>query len=177
MRWSRKSHRNPGARRQNEKRWPAAIAPTVPDSDFRRIGEAWNRAIDIGLVDESAKAQYHCTPDGKLLPFALDKTGQIVVDGEQLTPRVANRLRGEVPLLAQLVSLYRENHAARLRRRLDEVAADEVSLLREPSGPDLLLRVVPTAVHLVAWKAAEPLLPTGKGAEAAAIPFQRQQLD
>ncbi|MFF7234686.1 hypothetical protein [Streptomyces sioyaensis] len=156
MRWSRKTHRNPGTGRQGGTQSPVAAVPTVPESEFRRMGEAWDRAIDNGLMDEGAETKYHCAPDGKLLSIAVGKTGQILVNGEQLTPRVANRLRGEMPFLAQLVTLYEQNQAAQLQRRMDEVATDGVSLLRQPSGPDPLLRVVPAAVHLWVQKTVSP---------------------
>ncbi|MGX1972350.1 hypothetical protein [Streptomyces kronopolitis] len=134
---------------------------------------AWERAVDNGLMDEGAETTYHCTPDGKLLSIAVGKTGQILVNGEQLTPRVAHRLRGEMPFLAQLITLYEEAQAAQLQRRTDNVDTHGISLLHRPSGPDPLLRVVPAAVHLRATQAAEARSSAREGAGAAAIPPQR----
>lgn len=174
MRRSRKLHRNPSTRRQGGLRSPVAAVPTVSESELRRIDKAWDRAIGNGLMDDGAETTYHCTPDGKLLSTAVGKTGQILVNGEQLTPRLAHQLRREMPFLAQLVTLYEETQAAQSQRRTDEVTTDGFSRLRQPPGPAPLLRVVPAAEHLRASRAAEAHRPAGQGDSAAAIPPQRK---
>ncbi|MFJ9899602.1 hypothetical protein ACIQPR_40340 [Streptomyces sp. NPDC091280] len=117
------------ARRQSGAR-PAA-APPFPQAEMERILRAWDRAIDTGLMASGTDVKYHFTPDGKVLSVAVGTSGQVLVNGERLTPSVAERLRTEMPLLAGMVTFYENNQLA--GRGLDGAPEDGVMPL--PTSP------------------------------------------
>ncbi|MEU2856676.1 hypothetical protein [Streptomyces syringium] len=86
--------------------------PPFPEAEIERIWHAWNRAIDSGLMEDGAETKYHFTPDGKVLSVAVGRSGQVLANGERLTPSVAERLRREMPFLAPMVTFYENNQAA-----------------------------------------------------------------
>ncbi|MFH9241690.1 hypothetical protein ACH4KO_09805 [Streptomyces anulatus] len=49
-------------------------------------------------MKSGAETKYPFTPDGKVLPVAVGKSGQVLANGERLTPSVAVRLRMDMPL-------------------------------------------------------------------------------
>jgi hypothetical protein len=44
-------------------------------------GNAWDRAIEAGLMGGGVETKYHFTPDGKVLSVAVGKSGQALADG------------------------------------------------------------------------------------------------
>lgn len=140
---------------------------------MRERCEAWDRAIEIGLMEEGAETKYHFTPDGKVLSVAVGKSGQILANGERLTPSVADRLRIEMPFLAGMVTFYENNQAAGLG--LDGGPEDGVTLLEPPRPPDPLPPVDEMALARTR-EATEALVREGKVAEAVGamvVPSQR----
>lgn len=75
-------------------------APPFPEAEMERVLSAWDRAVDTGLMKSGAETKYHFTPDGKVPSVAVGRSGQVLANGERLTPSVAERLRREMPLLA-----------------------------------------------------------------------------
>ncbi|MEU9113587.1 hypothetical protein AB0D04_17830 [Streptomyces sp. NPDC048483] len=51
--------------------------PPFPEAEIERIWHAWNRAIEVGLMEDGAETKYHFTPDGKVLSVAVGRSGQI----------------------------------------------------------------------------------------------------
>ncbi|MEU5090388.1 hypothetical protein [Streptomyces sp. NPDC021356] len=107
------------------------------------------------------------------LSVAVGKSGQVLANGERLTPSVAERLRTEMPLLAGMVAFYENNQLA--GRGLDGAPEDGVMPLLPPSAPDpmppldekaLADAQAATAVLVRQGKVSEP-------AGAMVIPAQR----
>ncbi|MEE1782703.1 hypothetical protein PUR71_07170 [Streptomyces sp. SP17BM10] len=83
-------------------------------------------------MDDGAETKYHVAPDGQVLSVAVGTSGQLLANGEPLTPSVADRLRLEMPWLAGIVTFYENNQAA--GRGLEGSPEDGVSLLEPPAG-------------------------------------------
>ncbi|MGW0920720.1 hypothetical protein ACWD3J_17100 [Streptomyces sp. NPDC002755] len=133
----------------------------------------WDRAIDTGLMAGGTDVKYHFTPDGKVLSVAVGRSGQVLANGERLTPSVAERLRQEMPLLAGMVTFYENNQLA--GRGLDGAPQDGVTPLLPPTGPDPMPTVDEEALA-EAQAATAVLVRQGKVAEpvgAMVIPAQR----
>jgi hypothetical protein len=161
------------ARRQPGARPLAADVPPFPEAEIRRLGREWDRAVDAGLMESGAETKYHFTPDGKVLSTAVGRSGQILVNGERLTPSVAERLRGEMPFLARMVTFYENNQAA--GRGLEGGPEDGVTMLDPPSGQDPMPPLDPEAMDRTR-RATEALIRTGnvvEGVGAMVIPSQR----
>ncbi|MGH3802692.1 MAG: hypothetical protein ACRDTD_21720 [Pseudonocardiaceae bacterium] len=147
--------------------------PPFPEAEMKRIWRAWNGAVEMGLMEDGAETKYHFIPDGKVLSVAVGRSGQILANGERLTPSVGDRLRVEMPFLAQMVTFYENNQAA--GRGLGGGPEDGVSMLQPPSGPDPL-PPVDEAAMASARTAIEALVRQGKVSEtvgAMVIPSQR----
>ncbi|MER6706793.1 hypothetical protein [Streptomyces fumanus] len=117
--------------------------------------------------------KYHFTPDGKVLSVAVGRSGQVLANGERLTPSVAERLREQMPLLAGMVTFYENNQLA--GRGLDGAPDDGVLPLLPPSGPKAMPTVDEEALTK-AQAATAVLVRQGKVAEpvgAMVIPAQR----
>jgi hypothetical protein len=110
-----------------------------------------------------AETKYHFTPDGAVLSAAVGKSGQILLNGERLTPSVAERLRREMPLLAGMVTFYESNQAA--DRGLEGGPEDGVMPLAPPRPPDPLPPVDEAALAK-ARAATDALARQGKVAAA-----------
>lgn len=156
QRAERDASRRPGGR-------PMA-APPFPQAEIERIGRAWDRAIDTGLMEDGAETKYHFGPDGKVLSVAVGRSGQVLANGMRLTPSVAERLRTEMPLLAQMVTFYENNQLA--GRGLDGAPEDGVMPLRGAPAPQPMLPVdekalagakAATAVLVRQGKVSEPV--------------------
>ncbi len=133
----------------------------------------WDRAIDTGLMAGGTDVKYHFTPDGKVLSVAVGRSGQVLANGERLTPSVAEQLRQEMPLLAGMVTFYENNQLA--GRGLDGAPQDGVMPLLPPTGPDPIPTVDEEALA-EAQAATAVLVHQGKVAEptgAMVIPAQR----
>ncbi|MFK0181740.1 hypothetical protein ACIQVR_37945 [Streptomyces xanthochromogenes] len=110
------------------------VAPPFPSAEMERILRAWDRAIDAGLMEDGAETKYHFTPDGKVLSVAAGRSGQVLANGERLTPSAAERLRREMPLLARTVTFYENNQLA--GRGLGGGPQDGLMSLLPPRAPD-----------------------------------------
>ncbi|MEU2517125.1 hypothetical protein [Streptomyces syringium] len=99
-------------KRRREADGRGAGVPPFPEAEIERIWHAWSRAIDSGLMEDGAERKYHFTPDGRVLSVAVGRSGQVLANGERLTPSVAERLRREMPFLAPTVTFYENNQAA-----------------------------------------------------------------
>lgn len=161
---------------RRDKRRRAAGGEEVPpwfEVAMKERWEAWNRAIAAGLMEEGAETKYHFTPDGKVLSVAVGKSGQILANGERLTPSFAEQLRREMPFLAGMVAFYENNQAA--GRGLEGAPEDDVTVL-EPPGPPQALPPVDEAALARARAATEALVRQGKVGRAVGamvIPSQR----
>ncbi|WP_338675978.1 hypothetical protein V1460_25640 [Streptomyces sp. SCSIO 30461] len=138
--------------------------PPIFRAEFVRVAAAWDRAIDAGLMTDGAETKYHFTPDGGVLSVAEGRSGQVLVNGERLTPSVAERLREQMPLLAPMVTFYENNQLA--GRGLAGAPEDGVMPLAPPHGPDpmptldeeaLAQAQAATAVLVRQGKVAEPV--------------------
>lgn len=171
----RNAKRAKQARRDKRKRAADGAGEVPPwfEAAMKERWEAWNRAIDAGLMEEGAETKYHSTPDGKVLSVAVGKSSQILANGERLTPSFAEQLRREMPFLAPMVTFYENNQAA--GRGLEGGPEDGVTML-EPPGPAEALPPVDEAALARARAATEALVRQGKVAEAVGamvIPSQR----
>lgn len=161
---------------RRDKRRRAVGGAEVPpwfEAAMKERWEAWNRAIAAGLMEEGAETKYHFTPDGKVLSVAVGKSGQVLANGQRLTPSFAEHLRREMPFLAQMVTFYENNQAA--GRGLEGGPEDGVTALEPPRVPDPLPPVDEAALAK-ARAATEALVRQGKVAGAVGamvIPSQR----
>ncbi|MFH8477089.1 hypothetical protein [Streptomyces sp. NPDC018000] len=147
--------------------------PPFPQDEVERIWRAWDRAVDTGLMASGAETKYHFTPDGKVLSVAVGKSGQVLANGERLTPSVAERLRTQMPLLAGMVTFYENNQLA--GRGLDGAPEDSVIPLPPPAAPDPMPPLDKKALA-AAQAATAALVRQGKVSEpvgAMVIPAQR----
>ncbi|MFD8887542.1 hypothetical protein ACFV0H_34400 [Streptomyces erythrochromogenes] len=147
--------------------------PAFPAAEMDRIGRLWDRAIEAGLMASGAETKYHFTPDGKVLSVAVGRSGQLLANGERLTPSFAERLRGQMPFLAQMVTFYENNQAA--GRGLDGGPEDGVSILPPPPAREPLPPVDERALAQ-AKAATMALVRQGKvtnEVQAMVIPSQR----
>lgn len=164
------------ARRDKRRRAAGGSGGEVPpwfEAAMRERWEGWNRAIAAGLMEEGAETKYHFTPDGKVLSVAVGKSGQILANGQRLTPSFAEQLHREMPFLAGMVTFYENNQAA--GRGLEGGPEDGVTLL-EPPGPPEEMPPVDEAALAKARATTEALVRQGKvsGAVGAmVIPSQR----
>lgn len=159
------------ARRQSGTR--PVMVPPFPQAEMERIGRAWDRAIDTGLMKSGAETKYHFTPDGKVLSVAVGKSGQVLANGERLTPSVAERLRTQMPLLARMVTFYENNQLA--GRGLEGAPSDGVMPLSPPRAPGPMPPLDDKALA-EAQAATAVLVSQGKVSEpvgAMIIPAQR----
>jgi hypothetical protein len=164
-RTARDARRQPGVQPQ--------AAPPFPQAEVERVMRLWDRAIDTGLMTSGTDVKYHFTPDGKVLSVAVGRSGQVLANGERLTPSVAERLREQMPLLAGMITFYENNQLA--GRGLDGAPEDGVMPLLPPSGPDPMPTVDEEALT-EAQAATAVLVRQGKVAEpvgAMVIPAQR----
>lgn len=148
-------------------------APPFPEAAMRRVLAAWNQAIDSGLMADGAETKYHFTPDGEVLSVAVGKNGQVLANGERLTPSVAERLRRELPLLAHMVTFYERNQID--GRGLDGAPEDGLTLLEPDRGPDPMPPLDEEALA-AAQEATAVLVRQGKVAKpvgAMVIPARR----
>lgn len=150
------------ARRQPGNR-PMA-APPFPEAEIERLMRLWDRAIDTGLMTPGTDVKYHMGPDGTVLSVALGRSGQVLANGERLTPSAAERLREQMPLLGGMVTFYERNQIN--GRGLDGAPEDGIMPLAPPSGPDpmppldeeaLAEAQAATAVLVGQGKVAEPV--------------------
>ncbi|MFJ2203292.1 hypothetical protein [Streptomyces violaceusniger] len=162
---ARDARRQPGARPQT--------APPFPQAEIERVLRLWDRAVDSGLMASGTETKYHLGPDGTVLSVAMGRSGQVLANGERLTPSVAERLREQMPLLAGMVTFYENNQLA--GRGLDGAPEDGVMPLLPPGGPDPMPPVDQAALA-DAQAATAVLVRQGKVAEpvgAMVIPAQR----
>ncbi|MFI9275972.1 hypothetical protein ACIGXM_35565 [Kitasatospora sp. NPDC052896] len=136
--------------------------PPFPEAAMRRVLTAWNRAVATGLMDDGAETKYHFAPDGEVLSVAVGKSGQVLGNGERLTPSVAERLRRELPLLAHMVTFYERNQTD--GRGLDGAPEDGMMLLDLPAAPDPMPPLDRKALA-AAEKATKVLVREGKVSE------------
>ncbi|MGW7319901.1 hypothetical protein [Streptomyces sp. NPDC054865] len=138
--------------------------PPIFRAEFVRVAAAWDRAIDAGLMVDGAETKYHFTPDGGVLSVAEGRSGQVLANGERLTPSVAERLREQMPLLAPMVTFYENNQLA--GHGLAGAPEDGVLPLAPPRRPDpmppldeeaLTEAQAATAVLVQQGKVAEPV--------------------
>ncbi|WP_149563201.1 hypothetical protein [Streptomyces cacaoi] len=138
--------------------------PPMFRAEFVRIAAAWDRAVEAGLMADGAETKYHLTPDGGVLSVAEGRSGQVLANGERLTPSVAERLRREMPLLAGMITFYENNQLA--GRGLAGAPEDGVMPLAPPCGPApmppldkeaLAQAQAATAVLVRQGKVAEPV--------------------
>lgn len=150
-----------GARRQPGAR-PRPVPP-FPQAEIERVMRLWDRAIGTGLMASGTDVKYHLGPDGTVLSVALGRSGQVLANGERLTPSAAERLREQMPLLAGVVTFYESNQLA--GRGLEGAPEDGVSQLAPPRGPEpvppldeqaLAEAQAATAVLVRQGKVAEP---------------------
>ncbi|MDJ0383742.1 hypothetical protein [Streptomyces sp. G-G2] len=163
------------ARRDKRRRVAGSDTDVPPwfEAAMKERWEAWDRAVAAGLMEEGAETKYHFTPDGKVLSVAVGKSGQLLANGERLTPSAADRLRVEMPFLAQMVTFYENNQAA--GRGLEGGPEDGVTMLEPPRGPDPMPPVDEAAMAR-ARTGIEALVRQGKVSEAVGamvIPSQR----
>ncbi|MFG3590726.1 hypothetical protein [Streptomyces sp. NPDC047990] len=161
----RDGHRQPGVR-------PVA-APTFPQAEIERVMRLWDRAVDAGLMAGGTDTKYHLGPDGTVLSVALGRNGQILANGERLTPSAAERLRTQMPLLAGMITFYENNQLA--GRGLDGAPEDGVMPLQPSGGPDPMPPLDEEALA-EAKAATAVLVRQGKVSEpvgAMVIPAQR----
>ncbi|MFI5867313.1 hypothetical protein [Streptomyces sp. NPDC051546] len=162
---TRDARRQPGARQRT--------APPYPQAEIERVMRLWERAIDSGLIDGATEAKYHLGPDGTVLSVAVGRSGQVLANGERLTPSAAERLRKEMPRLAGIVTFYESNQRAGLGLQ----GAPEEGMVRLPqtAAPDpmppldkkaLADAEAATAVLVLQGKVTEPV-------GAMVIPAQR----
>ncbi|MEV0581184.1 hypothetical protein [Streptomyces sp. NPDC050392] len=160
---ARDARRQPGAR--------PLSAPPFPQAEVERVMRLWDRAVDAGLMASGTDVKYHLGPDGTVLSVAIGRSGQVLANGERLTPSAAERLREEMPLLAGMVTYYESNQLA--GRGLDGAPDDGVMPL--PGGPDPMPPLDEEALA-DAQAATAVLVRQGKVAEpvgAMVIPAQR----
>lgn len=69
-----------------------------------------------------------------MLSVALGRSGQVLANGERLTPSVVERLCKQMPLLAGMVTFYGNNQLA--GRGLDGARGRGDAPLLPPGGPD-----------------------------------------
>ncbi|MFB8353027.1 hypothetical protein [Streptomyces niveus] len=119
------------ARRQTGAR--PLTAPAFPEDEIERVMRLWDRAIDSGLMASGTDVTYHLGPDGTVLSAAVGWSGQVLANGERLTPSVAEHLRAKMPLLAGMVTFYENNQLD--GRGLDGAPEDGVLPLPDPTGP------------------------------------------
>ncbi|MDP5317330.1 hypothetical protein P8A23_41470, partial [Streptomyces sp. Alt4] len=86
---ARDARRQPGAR--------PLSAPPFPQAEVERVMRLWDRAVDAGLMASGTDVKYHLGPDGTVLSVAVGRSGQVLANGERLTPSAAERLREEMP--------------------------------------------------------------------------------
>ncbi|WP_329142623.1 hypothetical protein OIU91_03315 [Streptomyces sp. NBC_01456] len=121
------------------------------------------------------ETKYHFAPDGRVLSAAVGKSGRILLNGERLTPLVAERLRREMPFLAQMVTFYENNQA--VGRGLGGGPEGVVVMLHPPSGLNPLAPLDPETMDR-AQRATEALIRAGRAGEgvgAMVIPFPSQR--
>lgn len=152
---ARDARRQPGVQPQ--------AAPPFPQAEVERVMRLWDRAIGTGLMASGTDVKYHLGPDGTVLSVALGRSGQVLANGERLTPSAAERLREQMPLLAGVVTFYESNQLA--GRGLEGAPEDGVSQLAPPRGPEpvppldeqaLAEAQAATAVLVRQGKVAEP---------------------
>ncbi|WP_234315337.1 hypothetical protein [Streptomyces globisporus] len=119
------------ARRQSG--FQPEMVPPFPQAEIERVMGLWDRAIDTGLMPSGAEVKYHLGPDGTVLSVALSRSGQVLAHGERLTPSAAERLRGQMPLLAGMVTFYENNQLAGLG--LDGAPEDGIMPIAPAAGP------------------------------------------
>ncbi|OLT30540.1 hypothetical protein BJF83_24685 [Nocardiopsis sp. CNR-923] len=129
---AREAKRAKQARRDKRRRTsvPAPQAPVFPEQEMRRLAQAWDRAASSGLMEQGQDIKYHFAPDGRVLSVATGKNGQVLANGERLTPATADRLRAQMPLLAPMVTFYERNQIA--GQGLNGAPEDGVSALPLP---------------------------------------------
>ncbi|MBB5491509.1 hypothetical protein [Nocardiopsis metallicus] len=122
-------------RRRQSAPTPTEPVPAFPEKEMLRLGKTWDRAIDLGLMASGQDVKYHFAPDGGVLSVAEGKSGQVLANGERLTPAVAERLRAQMPLLAEVVTFYERNQIDNLG--LGGAPQDGLSALPVPrsAGP------------------------------------------
>lgn len=140
--------------------------PPMFRTEFRRIYRAWDAAVASGLMEEGAETKYHFTPDGKVLSVAVGKSGQLLANGERLTPSVAERLRREMPLMAQMVNLYVMNQFT--GRGMQGAPQDGVTMLEPPKAPEPVPQVDEQALA-EAQDATTKLVREGKVSQPAGV--------
>lgn len=163
------------ARRDQRRRVSAprsgAPVPAFPEKEMLRLAKAWDRAIDLGLMASGQDVKYHFDPDGGVLSVAEGKSGQVLANGEWLTPAVAERLRAQMPLLAEVVTFYERNQID--GRGLGGAPEDGVSALAVPGPTGPAPAVDERALHR-AQAATEDLIAQGlvkEGSGAMVTPF------
>ncbi|GAB2520736.1 hypothetical protein GCM10026982_54610 [Nocardiopsis aegyptia] len=107
-----------------------STVPAFPEKEMLRLAKAWDRAITLGLMASGQDVKYHFDPDGGVLPVAEGKSGQVLANGERLTPAVTERLRAQMPLLAEMVTFYERGQIS--GRGLAGAPEDGVSALGAP---------------------------------------------
>lgn len=148
-------------------------APPFPQGEIERVMRLWDQALATGLMADGTDVKYHLGPDGTVLSVALGRSGQVLANGERLTPSAAERLREQMPLLAGMVTFYENNQLA--GHGLDGAPEDGVTPLAPPTGPDAMPPVDEQALA-EAQDATAVLVSQGKVAQpvgAMVIPAQR----
>ncbi|OKI23011.1 hypothetical protein A6A08_18065 [Nocardiopsis sp. TSRI0078] len=129
-----------------------------------RLAKAWDRAIALGLMDSGQDVKYHFAPDAGVLSVAESKSGQVLANGERLTPAVADRLRAQMPLLAEMVTFYERGQIS--GRGLVGAPEDGVSALGAPRTAAPVPAVDETALQRV-QEATQDLIAQGRVSDGA----------
>lgn len=87
---------------------PAADFPPGGVEELARLKEAWDRAIDTGLMPAGNEVNWRSLPTGELISDAIGSDGQMLVDGQELTAEWAAELRRTKPLFAGLIDVFEE---------------------------------------------------------------------
>lgn len=94
-------------RRDKRRRQNLTPSP-FPEGEMKRLKVEWDAAVAMGLMLDGTEVNYRATASGDVLSDAVGADGQMLVDGQELTPEWAAELRRAKPLFAGLIDMYEQ---------------------------------------------------------------------
>nr|WP_192964717.1 hypothetical protein [Streptomyces venezuelae] len=92
--------------RRDKRRRQDFTPPPFPEDEMKRLKVEWDAAVAMGLMLDGTEVNYRATAKGDVLSDAVGADGQMLVDGQELTPEWAAELRRTKPLFAGLIDTY-----------------------------------------------------------------------